>query len=152
METEMLPAPKSAWLPLGALLMRENLITPEQLELALVDQHETGLRLGELLVGWGWVDSAAVSRALAEQYEMDFVDLDATEVDADAAALLPARDAHRYGAIPIRFVDEGRLLVGVANPTEVGACDELRQLLGVPISLVVVDQAALNRALAAEYA
>lgn len=147
----MLPAPKPAWLPLGTLLVREGLITPEQLELALSDQQSTGLRLGELLVAWGWVESAAVSRALAEQYEMDFVDLDAVDIDSTAAGGLPARDARDRGAIPIRFLDDGPLLVGVANPTDVGACDELRQILGASISLVVVDQLALNRALAREY-
>ena len=146
-EREMLPAEKPAWLPLGALLVRENLITPEQLELALADQQASGLRLGELLIDWGWVDSAAVSRALAEQYEMEFIDLDATDIDPTAASRLSTRDAHHYGAIPICFLDDGRLLVGVANPTDVGACDELRELLGGSISLVVVDQLALNRAL-----
>ena len=44
----MLPEPKPAWLPLGALLMREKLITAEQLELALSDQQATALRLGEI--------------------------------------------------------------------------------------------------------
>ena len=147
----MLPEPKPAWLPLGALLMREKLITPEQLELALADQEATGLRLGELLVDWGWVDSAAISRALAEQYEMDFLDLDAAGVDSAAASRLSADEARSRGAIPIRFVDDGRLLVGVTNPTDVGACDELRELLGGSISLVVVDQLALNRTLAGAY-
>jgi len=147
----MQPEPKPAWLPLGALLVREQLITPEQLELALADQQATGLRLGELLIDWGWVESAAVSRALAEQYEMNFLDLDAAGVDSTVAARLPAREAHDRGVIPIRSVGDGRLLVGVADPTNVGACDELRELLGVPISLVVVDQLALNRALAREY-
>jgi hypothetical protein len=148
----MTPEPKPAWLPLGALLLREKLITPEQLELALADQQATGLRLGELLVDWGWVESTAVSRALAEQYEMDFVDLDAADVDGAAVARLSPAYARNYGAIPIRFLDGGRLLVGVANPTDVGACDELRELLGGSISLVVVDQLALNRALAGAYA
>lgn len=147
----MQPEPKAAWLPLGALLMREKLITAEQLELALADQQSTGLRLGELLVDWGWVDSAAVSRALAEQYEMDFVDLDTTGVDA-AAAHLSTEDARDHGAIPIRFLDDGRLLVGVADPTDVGACEQLHQLFGVSISLVVVDQRALDRALAGSLA
>jgi len=146
------PAEKPAWLPLGALLMREHLITAEQLEMALADQQGTGLRLGELLVEWGWVDSAAVSRALAEQYEMDFVDLDAAGVDSAVAERLSPRDAHSHGAIPIRLLDDGRLLVGVADPTDVGACDELRELLGAPVSLVVVDQHAFNRALAGAYA
>jgi type II secretion system (T2SS) protein E len=148
----VLPAPKPAWLPLGALLVREGLISNEQLELALIDQQGTGLRLGELLVQWGWVESAAISRALAEQYDMDFVDLDDTEIEPEAVSRLAPRDARSHSAIPIRFLEDGRLLVGVADPTDVGACDELRSLLGASVSLVVVDQTELHRALAREYA
>ena len=146
----MLQAHKPAWLPLGALLVREGLISNEQLELALIDQEGTGMRLGELLVQWGWVESTAISRSLAEQYELDFVDLDAAEIDPAAVERLPGKLARRYDAIPIRFLDDGRLLVGVADPTDVGRCDELRTLLG-PVSLAVVDQTELHRTLAREY-
>jgi len=145
------PAQKPAWLPLGALLVRESLISNEQLELALIDQQGTGLRLGELLVQWGWVESAAISRALAEQYDMEFVDLDAVEFDPVALERLRARDARHFDAMPIRFLADGRLLVAVADPTDVGACDELRAKLGA-VSLVVVDQTELHRAMAREYA
>ncbi len=148
----MLPAQKAAWLPLGALLVREGLITNEQLELALIDQHGTGLRLGELLVQWGWVESRAISKALAEQYELEFVDLDGVEFDPAAVERLPAKDARRHDAIPIRLLEDGHMLVAVADPTDVGACDELRSLLGTAISLVVADQTELHRALAREYA
>ena len=86
-----------------------------------MDQQGTGLRLGELLVQWGWVDSAAISQALAEQYEMDFFDLDAAEIDPAAVQRLSARDARSYDAIPISYLADGRLLVGVADPTDVGA-------------------------------
>jgi MSHA biogenesis protein MshE len=147
----MQSAPKPAWLPLGTLLVRKGLISNEQLELALLDQQKTGLRLGELLVQSGWVDSNAISRALAEQYELEFFDLDHAELDPAAVERLPARDARRSDAIPIRFLEDGRLLVGVADPTDVGACDELRAKLGV-VRLVVVDQTELHRALAREYA
>jgi MSHA biogenesis protein MshE len=148
----MLHAHKPAWLPLGALLVREGLISNEQLELALIDQQGTGLRLGELLVQWGWVESAAISRALAEQYDLDFFDLDAAEIDPAAVERLPAKEARTRSAIPIRSLEDGRLLVGVADPTDVGACEELRAMLGGAVSLVVVDQVELHRALAREYA
>lgn len=148
----MLPAPKPAWLPLGALLVREGLISNEQLETALIDQQGTGLRLGELLVQWGWVESSAISRALAEQYELEFVDLDTAEIDRKAIELLAPRDARHYNAIPIRFLADDHLLVGVADPTDVGVCDELRMKLGGAVSLVVVDQVELHRTLAREYA
>ena len=146
-----MPALKPAWLPLGALLVREGLITHEQLELALIDQQGTGLRLGELLVQWGWVESGAISRALAEQYEMEFFDLDAAEFDLEAVDRLPAREARARNAIPVRFLEDRTILVGVADPTDVGACEELRALLGGSISLVVVDQQALHRALQQQY-
>lgn len=150
-ELVMLHAEKPAWLPLGALLVREGLITNEQLELALMDKQGTGLRLGELLVQWGWVESAAISKALAEQYDMEFVDLDTLELDPDAIALLPAKDARSHGAIPLRFLEDDRLLVGVADPTDVGSCDELRMLLSSDVSLAVVDQTELQRAHARMY-
>ncbi len=146
----MLPAQKPAWLPLGTLLVRKGLISNEQLELALLDQQKTGLRLGELLVQSGWVDSAAISEALAEQYEMEFLDLDDTDIDPAALERLSPRDARHFDAIPVRFLPDGRLLVGVADPTDVGACEELRNKLG-DVSLVVVDQSELHRTLAREY-
>jgi hypothetical protein len=150
-EEEMLQAHKPAWLPLGALLVREGLISNDQLELALIDQQGTGLRLGELLVQWGWVESAAISKALAEQYDMEFIDLDAAEIDPVAIERLSAKEARARSAIPIRVLEDGHLLVGVADPTDVGACDELRALLGGSVSLVVVDQTELHRTLARQY-
>jgi MSHA biogenesis protein MshE len=101
-------------------------------------------------VHWGWVESAAISEALAEQYELDFVDLDDTEIDPTAVELLPAKDARRFDAIPIQRLPDGRVQVGVADPTDVGVGDELRARLGT-VSLVVVDQTELHRALAREY-
>ena len=111
----------------------------------------TGLRLGELLIQWGWVDSAAISRALAEQYDLAFLDLKEATFDPEAVAMLDAKDARKRDAIPVRFLDDGRLLVAVPDPTDVGACDELRTLLGRAISLVVADQTELQRTLAREY-
>ncbi len=148
----MLPERKPDWLPLGTLLVREGLITTEQLETALIDQQGTGMRLGELLVHWGWVRSDQISRALAEQYEMDYLDLTTTEIDPQAVARLPEDAARRFHALSIRFLDSGgRLLVGVADPTDVGACDQLRAILGGAVSLVVVDHIELERTLARAY-
>jgi Type II secretion system (T2SS), protein E, N-terminal domain len=111
-----------------------------------------GPPLGELLVQWGWVASDAISRALAEQYKLEFVGRDTAEIDPKAVELLASQDARHYGAIPIRFLGGDHLLVGVADPTDVGSCDELRVRLGRAVTLVVVDQTELHRALAREYA
>ena len=138
-------ASRPAWLPLGSLLVRERLISHEQLELALLAQEQDRRRLGEILVEWGWVSSRAIAEALSEQYGIRFLDLRATEVDERAAALLDEDLAERYQALPIRFLPDGVLLVAVADPTDVGAADELRDVIPIPIRLVVVDAGELAR-------
>ena len=140
-------ADRPAWLPLGSLLLRQGLITPEQLELALLEQEQDRRRLGEILVEWGWASSRAIAEALSEQYGIRFLDLQVAEVDERAAALLEHDLAEEYQALPIRFLPDGVLLVAVADPTDVGACDELREAIPVPIRLAVVDRLELAAAL-----
>src|SRR5216110_929102 len=60
------------WLPLGAVLLGEELITAEQLELALLEQEQLRWRLGEILVSFGWVTSEQIAHALAKQYGLEF--------------------------------------------------------------------------------
>ncbi len=141
-------ADRPAWLPLGSLLLREGLISAEQLELALLDQQQVGRRLGEILVDLGWVTSRDVARALSEQYELDFLDLASFPIDEGAARLLPEELAYRYQALPVAFLPEEVVLVAIADPTDVGACDELRRLLPHPIRLAVADAADLEQAIA----
>jgi MSHA biogenesis protein MshE len=142
---------KQPWLPLGSLLIREGLITSEQLEEALLLQQGTGRRLGELLVDWGWVSSRAICIALAEQYELEYVEIDEVELDREVASRLPRQLARAHQALPLRRLPDGRVLVGVADPTDVGAADELRSVLGA-IRLAVVDQIGLERAIHEAYA
>src|SRR5207237_506756 len=103
---------RPAWLPLGSLLVRERLITPEQLELVLLEQEQDrSRRLGEILVEWGWVSSRAIAEALSEQYGIRFLDLDGMEIDERAAALLDEDVAEGYEALPVRFLPDGVVLV-----------------------------------------
>jgi hypothetical protein len=139
------------WLPLGALLLAERLISAEQLELALLEQEQLRRRLGEILVDFGWVTSEQIALALAKQYDLEFVDLRTAAVDPRAPVLLEPEAAERYQAVPVGFLDGDVLLMAIADPTDVGACDEIRELLGRPIQLAVCDAAALDEALAAAY-
>ncbi len=144
--------PRPDWLPLGALLIREGLLLHEELELALAEKERSDRRIGEILVEWGWVSSRAIARALAEQYEMEFLDLRKAEPAADAHQFLSERLAVRYDALPMGLDDEGVLVVAIADPTEVGASDELRIAAGRPIHLVVADVAALDEQMTRVYA
>jgi type IV pilus assembly protein PilB len=142
---------KDAWVPLGTLLLRVGAIDPEQLEIALSEKERSPRRLGEILVEWGWVPSVAIARALAEQYGIEFLDLSTTEVDADAANLISGDVARRLQALPIKRLPDDLLLVGLADPTDVLAAEELRTLLGTGICLNIVDIDALEAAFSRFY-
>ena len=142
---------KDVWVPLGTLLLRVGAIDPEQLEIALTEKERSPRRLGEILVEWGWVSSVEIAKALAEQYAMPFLDLSETDVEQEAAMLLPEEAARRLRALPLRFLPDRLVLVGVADPTDVLAAEELRSLLGTGVCLNVVDIEALEAAFSRLY-
>ena len=138
---------KDAWVPLGTLLLRVGAIDPEQLEIALTEKERSPRRLGEILVEWGWVSSEALARALADQFGMEFYDLAANGYDEDCARLLSAEVAERLQALPIRLLLRELLFVGIADPTDLAAAEELRARLGTAIRIAVVDGRVLAEAL-----
>ena len=135
------------WPALGALLVRSGALSAEVLEEAIEAQPGSGMRLGELLVERKLVTRAAVARALAEQHALEFVDLGSTPISPDVAGLLPSSLARRYGAVPVRFLDDGALLVAVSDPTNVVHSDDLRVALGVPIQVGVAAADAVAAAI-----
>lgn len=137
--------------PLGSLLLREGLLTAEQLEHALAEKDATGRRLGEIVVAAGWVSPAALAMLLAEQHGLEFLDMARTRVEAAAASLLPEKYAQRYAALPICFTDDHSVLVAVADPTNVVASDDLRLALGMNVKLVVAPAPDLELAIERTY-
>jgi len=123
--------------PLGTLLVREGVLTPEQLEEALAEKDVTGHRVGEIVVARGWVAAGDVARLLAEQHGLEYLDLGSAQIEPEVAHLLPEKYARRYAAIPVRFVSDDALLVTVADPTNVVASDDLRLALGLNVRLAV---------------
>ena len=140
MEAAQLP-----WQYLGSLLVERGLLTPDQVRQAFEEQKRTGRRLGEIAVSKGWLSSPDLSRALADQFGLVYVDLAEGEPDAEAAALLPKELAIRYKAVPVRFLDEDLLLVAVGDPTDVKSADDLRIALGHNVRLAVSDPGDLER-------
>jgi type IV pilus assembly protein PilB len=131
-------AAEGTWrVPLGSLLLRDGIITTDQLEAALTEKDVTGRRVGEIVVSRGWVSAGAVATLLAEQHGLDYLDLPSAEVDPRAAALLPEKYARRYEAFAVRFIDDDLVLVTVADPTNVLASDDLKLTLGLNLRLAV---------------
>jgi type IV pilus assembly protein PilB len=139
-------------LRLGDMLVRDGLLTPEQLRGALAAKAENRQqRLGEIVVERGWVSGTDLAKALAEQHGLEYVDLGQTPIDDAAVDLLPERLARRYNALPIKFLGEDSVLVAVADPTDVVTSDDLKLALGLNVRLAVVEAADLERSLTRIY-
>jgi type IV pilus assembly protein PilB len=139
-------------LRLGDMLVRDGLLTPEQLREALAakadNRHQ---RLGEIVVERGWVSSTDLAKALAEQHGLEFIELGQLTIDEAAADLLSERLAKRYRAVPVKFLAEDSALVAVADPTDVVSSDDLKLALGLNVRLAVAETGDLERTLARIY-
>jgi type IV pilus assembly protein PilB len=141
-------AARNPWPALGTLLVRDGAITAEQLEEALAAKRlEPDKRLGEILLESGAASRAQIARVLAEQHELEYVELEFSSIEIEAALLLPENLARRYGALPVRFLDDGFVLVAVADPTNVMFSDELRLALGMPVRVCVASFDAIEQAI-----
>jgi type IV pilus assembly protein PilB len=125
-------------------------MTEEQLAHALEAQTHRGGRLGEVLVELGYVTTHQIAGAVAEQCGLELIDLDASDIDRDAVALLPEPLARRYQALPIRLDEEG-LLLAIADPTNLHTADDLKLALGVYFRCAVAEAGQLERVLGRVY-
>src|SRR3982074_3283683 len=124
-------------LPIGTLLVRDGVLTAQQLESVLTEKERSGRRLGEIVVANGWVSAAQIAKLLAEQHGLEYLDLTRVEIEPPAAGLLPEQFARRYEALPIRFLTEDTVLVAVTDPTNVVTSDDLRLALGLNVRVAV---------------
>lgn len=132
------PASEPSWPVLGSLLLRDGLVTEEELAAALAQQRLSSTRrLGEILVARGTLAESDVARLLAEQHELPFIELSTYDIDLAAASLLPTDLARVHAALPVARLADGSFVVAVADPTSVMYADELRETLGAPLEFAV---------------
>ena len=132
-------------IPLGTLLVRDGLLSIEQLELALAEKEQSGARVGEIVVAHGWVPAGELARLLAEQHGLEYLDLSDVTLDPAATSLLPEKYARRYNALPIRFLGDDVVLIAVADPTNVVASDDLRLAIGLNMRVAVASAPDLKQ-------
>jgi MSHA biogenesis protein MshE len=127
---------------LGEILIQQHLLTPEQLDTALAEQKRTGRKLGRVFVDSGFVTEKQISEALARQLNIPFIDLNQYNIKATVVQLLPEAQARRFRALVLE--DQGATyLVGMADPSDLFAYDEIVRVLKRDISLAVVQESAL---------
>ncbi|MDT0164782.1 ATPase, T2SS/T4P/T4SS family [Actinotalea sp. AC32] len=131
---------------LGDILLEEGLVTEGQLMAALDEQAMRGESLGRVLVEIGMLTEAQLVRALANQVGMEFVELTEYPVDRTAVALLPGSLCRRYTALPVGIQD-GYLLLAMADPGNVLAVDDARTMSGMPVRTLVATHDDLTTAI-----
>jgi len=135
---------------LGDVLLEHGTITAEQLATALTEQRRSGRKLGRVLGDLGFVSESTLHELLAKHLEVPFVDLKHARIDREAVKLLPEALARRYRAL-VLLHDARGLLVGMADPSDLHAYDELRSKLKLPIRLALVGEADFLKTLDAVY-
>ena len=125
-----------------------GVLTQDQLEQALAEQRISHRRVGEIALAKGWVSKNDLLQALARRLGVKYIDLPTHRLDPVASELISQRDARRYSALPISFVNEHTVLVAMADPSNIVAVDDLRILTGFDIEPAVADAEDIVAALA----
>ncbi len=131
---------------LGDLLVQDKLITDEQLTQALGEQRSSGRKLGQVLIDHSWITEAQIAKAVARQLRAPYIDLAHFPLRPELAQLLPESHARRMRAIVLDDPPSG-LMVGMADPTDIYAFDEIGRLLKRSIDLAVITETHLQAAL-----
>src|SRR5689334_11956803 len=131
---------------LGEILVREGLITQEQLKKALLEQKNSGMRLGYTLVKLGFIEETEVSKMLARQYRMPAVDLSRFEVDPKILKLIPGDIAAKHTVLPLKR--EGRTLtIAIGDPNNVTAIEDIKFITRCDIFPVIAGEYTLRNAI-----
>ena len=127
---------------LGELLVTRQLLSREQLTAALEEQSRTRKSLGRVLIDQQLVTESDLVATLAAQIGLDFLDLSEFAIDPSAAGLISDALARRYQALPVAW-DEGRLVVAMADPSNVFAIDDIRTVTNAEVRTVVATRASI---------
>ncbi len=122
---------------LGTLLLQQGLITEADLDAALAASEKNGKPVSRVLIEHGRITESDLVRTLAQQVGLGFVDLNDITIDPSVSMLVPESLVRRYQAIPIQWDEHGRLVVTMADPSNVFASDDIRAMTGAEVVTVV---------------
>ena len=137
-------------LPLGERLVRSGILSEMELETALLEQKSKDLRLGEVLIGLGFVQESDLLPLLGEQLGVTTVRLREGLVDPEVVHLLPRERAEAMNALAM-FSVRGTLYVAMNEPQNLRAVDEIERLTGQPVRPVLASRDAIQKILARCY-
>jgi len=127
---------------LGDLLVKEKIITQEQLQQATKNQKENNSRLGAALVKLGFLTEEDFTNFLSRQYGVPAINLAYFEIDASVVKLIPHETAKRYQILPLSRVGAS-LTIAMVDPTNVFAMDDIKFMTGFNIEPVVASESSI---------
>ena len=136
---------------LGDLMVKEKLISPEQLVHALEHQKKNGGRLGSCLIKLGLVTDEDVTTFLSRQYGVPSINLSFFEVDPEVVKLVPEDTARRYEVVPLSRVGSS-LTIAMVDPTNVFAMDDIKFMTGFNVEPVVASESSIRETIDRFYA
>jgi MSHA biogenesis protein MshE len=134
--------PRPEKVRLGEILIQQKQLSETQLQFALGEQKRTGRKLGRVFVENGFVTEEQISSALAKQLGIAYISLKFYNLNPDTVRLLPETQARRFRAIALEE-RPGSLLIGMADPTDLFAYDEISRTVKRNIELAVVNESEL---------
>ena len=135
---------------IGELLVKEKLITADQLDAAREHQKNHGGRLDTILINLGFVHDDDVTTILSKKYGVPSINLSFFEIDQDSIKLIPSEVAQKYLVVPLSRVGS-TLTVATADPTNVFAMDDIKFMTGFNVEPVVASEAAILEAIEKYY-
>ena len=133
---------------LGELLVRNNLITKEQLTKALDEQKESGGhgRLGSILIKNGLISEADLTSFLSKQYGVPSINLNEFEVDPAVIKTIPVEIAQKYQIIPVNRAGS-TLIIAMSDPSNIFAIDDIKFMTSYNVEVVVASETAIKTAI-----
>src|SRR5215207_4898575 len=131
---------------LGELLVRENLITVQQLRKAQEEQQRNGTRIGTALIKTGAIEESKLTDFLSKQYGVPAINLKDFDIDPEIIKLVPKEVAEKHLVIPVNRAGPS-LIVAMCDPSNIYAVDDLKFLTGYNIEAVVASEVSIREAL-----
>jgi type IV pilus assembly protein PilB len=135
---------------IGELLLKEKLITPDQLQQALGQQKSNGGKLGYNLVKMGFVKDEQITALLSKQYGVPAINLASFKIDLTIIKLVPTETARKYQIIPLSR-SGSTLTIAMTDPTNVFAMDDIKFMTGYTVEPVVASEVAITDAIEKYY-
>src|SRR5450432_1789194 len=135
---------------LGELLVRENLISLQQLQKAQDEQKKAGGRIGYHLTKLGFIEESELTNFLSKQYGVPSINLKEFDIDPEVVKLVPKEVAEKHQCIPVNRAGAS-LILAMSDPSNIYAIDDIKFLTGYNIEVVVASEQAIKEAIEKYY-